>query len=183
MFDTLSQRCVYLICSVVVLIVQVWAVVGLQRFNQYHSMSNQLAPPMPKQSTLESGHHHSQETRAHKHLLRSALSPHLKKHGRRFPRSQASNPCRVQDGRRILCRLHSVSSIVSAVAPRRSQHQRLHPPQFGIKTSFTIVQGCGTSSTNNDGESFEQRKRVCPKYARNVRALCPMTTCFRRQMS
>ena len=31
-----------------------------------------------------------------------------------------------------------------------------------MKTSFTIVQGCSTSSTNNDGESFEQRKkRVC----------------------
>ena len=52
-----------------------------------------------------------------------------------------------------------------------------------IKTSFTIVQGCSTSSTNNDGESFEHRKRVFPKYARSARALCPMTTCFRRQMS
>ena len=52
-----------------------------------------------------------------------------------------------------------------------------------IKTSFTIVQCCSTSSTNNDGESLEQRKRVFPKYARNVRALCPMTTCFQRQMS
>ena len=52
-----------------------------------------------------------------------------------------------------------------------------------IKTSFTIVQGCSTSSANNDGESFEQRKRVLAKCARNARALCPMTTCFRRQMS
>ena len=55
-----------------------------------------------------------------------------------------------------------------------------------IKTRFTIVQGCSTSSTNNDGESFEHRKRVFPKYAkcaRSARALCPMTTCFQRQMS
>ena len=52
-----------------------------------------------------------------------------------------------------------------------------------IKTSFTIVQSCSTSSTNNDGESFEKRKRVFAKCARNARALCPMTTCFRRQMS
>ena len=52
-----------------------------------------------------------------------------------------------------------------------------------IKTSFTIVQSCSTSSTNNDGESFEQRKRVFAKYARSARALCPMTTCFRRKMS
>ena len=101
-------------------------------------MSNQLAPPMPKQSTLESGHHHSQETRAHKHLLRSALSPHLKKHGRRFPRSQASNPCRVQDGRCISCRLHSMSSIVSAVAPRKSRHQRLHPAQLASRQASPL---------------------------------------------
>ena len=46
-----------------------------------------------------------------------------------------------------------------------------------------IVQGCSTSSTNNDGESFEQRKRVFAKYARSARALCPMTTCYQRQMS
>ena len=52
-----------------------------------------------------------------------------------------------------------------------------------IKTSFTIVQCCSTSSTNYDGDSFEQRKRVFPKYARNVRALCPTTTCFQRQMT
>ena len=65
----------------------------------------------------------------------------------------------------------------------KSRHQQLHPPQFGIKTSFTIVQSCSTSWTNNDGESFEQRQRVFAKYARNVRALCPMTTCFQRQMS
>ena len=52
-----------------------------------------------------------------------------------------------------------------------------------IKTRFTIVQGCSTSSTNYDGESFEQRKRVFAKYARSVRVLCPMTTCFQRQMS
>ena len=52
-----------------------------------------------------------------------------------------------------------------------------------IKASFTIVQGCSTSSTNNDGESFEQRTRVFAKYARSARALCPMTTCFQRQMS
>ena len=52
-----------------------------------------------------------------------------------------------------------------------------------IKTSFTIVQSGSTSSTNNDGESFEMRKRVFVKYARSARALCPMTTCFQRQMS
>ena len=46
-----------------------------------------------------------------------------------------------------------------------------------------IVQGCSTSSTNIDGESFEQRKRVFAKYARSARALCPMTTCFQRQVS
>ena len=146
-------------------------------------MSNQLAPPMPKHSTLESGHHQSQEKRAHKHLLTSALSPHLKKHGRRFPRSQASNPCRIQDGRCILCRLHSVSSIVSTVAPRKSRHQRLHPPQFASKQASPLSKCCSTSSINNDGESFEQRKRVFAKYARSARALWPMTTCFQRQMS
>ena len=140
---------------------------------------------MPKHSTLESGHHQSQQTRAHKHLFRSALSPHLKKHRRRLPRSHASNPCRIQYGRCILCRLHSVWCPASCPRLRqeKSRHQRLHPPQFGIKTSFTIVQCCSTSSTNNDGESFEQRKRVFAKYARNVRALCPTTTCFQRQMS
>ena len=95
-----------------------------------------------------------------KHLLRSALSPHLKKHGRRFPRSQASNPCRIQDGRCILCRLHSVSSIVSAVAPRKKPTSTSTSATICIKTSFTIVQCCSTSSTNYDGESFEQRKRV-----------------------
>ena len=30
-----------------------------------------------------------------------------------------------------------------------------------IKTSFTIVQDCSTSSANNDGESFEHKKSVC----------------------
>ena len=52
-----------------------------------------------------------------------------------------------------------------------------------IKTSFTIVQGCSKSSTNNDGESLEKRKRVFAKCARSASALCPMTTCFRRQIS
>ena len=98
-FHTLSQCCVDLICSVVALIVHVWAVVGLSWFTQHSSVPNQLAPAMPKHSTLESGHHQSQEKRAHKNLFRSASSPHFNQHGRRFPRSQASNPRRMQDGR------------------------------------------------------------------------------------
>ena len=102
------------------------------------TVSNQMAPPMPKHSILESWHHQSQETRAHKHLLRSALSAHLEKHGRRFPWSQASNPCRIQDGKCILCRLHSASSIVSAVAPRKSRYQRLHPPQFASRQASPL---------------------------------------------
>ena len=130
-------------------------------------MSNQLAPPLPKHSTLESGHHQSQETRAHKHLLRSALSPHLKKHGRRFRRRQASNPCRIQDGRCILCPLHSVSSIVSAVAPRKSRHQRLHPPQFASRQSSPLSkvvahrrQSTMASLLNIEKECFQSMRAV-----------------------
>ena len=143
---------------------------------------NQLAPPMPKHSTLESGHHQSQETRAHKHLLRSALSPHLKKHGRRFPWSQASNPCRMQDGRCILCRLHSVSSIVSAVAPRKSRHQRLHPPQFASRQASPLSKVVAHRRQTTMASRLN-REKVFAKYARSVRALCPMTTCFQRKMS
>ena len=112
---------------------------------------------MPKHSTLESGNHQSQETRAHKHLLRSAVSPHLKKHGRRFWRSQASNPCRIQDG------LHSVSSIVSAVAPRKSRHQRLHPPQFASPLSKVVAhrrQTTMASRLNIEKECFQSMRAV-----------------------
>ena len=99
---------------------------------------------MPKHSTLESGHHTSQETRAHKNLFRSASSPHFNQHGRRFPRSQASNPRRIQDGRCLSCRLHSVSSIVSTVAPRIWPTSTNTSATICNKTIFTIVQCCST---------------------------------------
>ena len=131
-------------------------------------MSNLLAPPMPEHSTLESGHHQSQETRAHKHLLRSAVSPHLKKHGRPFRRRQASNPCRIQDGRCNLCPLHSVPSIVSAVAPRKSRHQRLHPPQFASRQSSPLCkvvahrrQTTMASSLNIERECLQSMRTMC----------------------
>ena len=37
------------------------------------------------------------------------------------------------------------------------------PATICIKTSFTIVHGCSTSSTNNDGESFEHTKKSVSK--------------------
>ena len=119
--------------------------------------------------TLHSGtgHQQSQETRAHKHLVRSALSPHPKKHGRRFWRSQASNPCRIQDGRCILCCLHSVSSIASAVAPRKRRHQRLHPPQFASRQASPLSkvvahrrQTTMASRLNVEKECFQSMRAV-----------------------
>ena len=84
--------------------------------------------------------------------------------------------------------LHLVSSSLSAQhrvrgCAKKKPTSTSTSATICIKTSFTIVQGCSTSSTNNDGESFEHRKRVFAKYARSARALCPMTTCFRRRMS
>ena len=111
------------------------------------------------------------KTRAHKHLLRSALSAHLKKHGRRFPRKQASNPCRVQDGRCILCRLHSMSSIVSAVAPRKSRHPRLHPPQFASRQASPLSKVLAHRGQTTMASRLK-REKECSQNVRAVRVHC-----------
>ena len=72
--------------------------------------------------------------------------------------------------------LHLVSSSLSAQHRVRGSDKK-KPASTStsaticIKTSFTIVQGCSTSSTNNDGESFEQRKKSVSK----VSAQCACT--------
>ena len=120
----------------------------------------------------------TENTRAHTHLLRSALSPHLKKHGRRFWRRQASNPCRTQDGRCILCRLHSVSSIVSAVAPREKPTSTSTSATICIKTNFTIVCKVVAHRRQTTMASRLNIEKECLQSMRGVRVHC-----FRRQMS
>ena len=144
---------------------------GVVMFQSFQLCVQPTGSTNAETSTLESGHHQSQETRAHKHLLRSALSTHLKKHGRRFPRSQASNPCRIQDGRRILPLLHSMSSIVSAVASRKSGHQRLHPPQFASRQAspFSKVAAHRRQTTM---ASRLNREQECLQSMRAVRVHC-----------
>ena len=76
-------------------------------------------------------------------------------------RSQASNPCRIQDGRCILCRLHSVSSIVSAVAPRKSRHQRLHPPQFASRQASPLSKVVAHRRQTTMASRLNREKSVC----------------------
>ena len=68
----------------------------------------------------------------------------------------------------ILCRLHSVSSIVSAVAPRKSRHQRLHPPRFASRQaspmSKVVVhrrQTTMASRLNREKECLQSMRAVC----------------------
>ena len=117
---------------------------------------------MPKHSTLESGHHQLQETRAHKHLLRSASSPHLKKTWSSLPAEPS-----LQSVSNSRWSLHLVSSSLSVQqrvrgCAKKTPTSTSTSATVFMKTSFTFVQCCSTSSTNNDGESFEQRKKsVC----------------------
>ena len=158
MFLICLECCVDLICSVVVLIVHVWAVVvmfqtilhcvqptGSTNAECIVTASQETWSSLPAEPSLQS----VSNSRWSLHLVSSSLS--------------------VQHRVRGCAKKKPTSTSTSAT--------------ICIKTSFTIVQGCSTSSTNNDGESFEKRKRVFAKYARSARALCPMTTCFQRQMS
>ena len=94
---------------------------------------------MPKHSTLESGHHQSQEKRAHKHLFRTASSPHFNQHGVVASRG-AKPPIHVEF--KMVVASHVVFIQCPASCPRLRQeygrHQRTHPPQFATRQASPL---------------------------------------------